>query len=118
MRFTLIIILALLWLSSPNNFSVAQPTWITSTYFRAGYQQVITTLTGNTSLPTYTFTFSSPCNGTPSLAYGIKNYRGKKFDIKEMTILVSSIIKYERQVSLRALLVWRYKFSASLIFGF
>jgi len=61
------------------SYGSSQPIWITSPYFRAGNDKVISTMTGNTSKPTYTFTFSSPLSGIPNLAYGIKNYRGFLF---------------------------------------
>jgi len=76
MVWPILLLLLFLQLAHPKNVSAVSPTWITSNYFRAGNQKVIAVLTGNSSLPQYTFTFSSPLNGTPSLAYGIKNYRG------------------------------------------
>lgn len=57
-------------------YNTTQPTWVTSPYFRAGNNKVISTTTGAGSKPTYTFTFSSALSGVPNLAYGIKNYRG------------------------------------------
>ncbi len=62
---------------SPNkNYTTSQPQWLSSPFFRAGNEAVISTLTGKDKTPTYTFTFSSALPGLPSLAYGIKNYRG------------------------------------------
>lgn len=61
------------------SYSVAAPVWITSPYFRAGNQKLISSRTGNNTTPTFTFTFSSSLSGVPNLAYGIKNYRGDKF---------------------------------------
>lgn len=62
---------------SPNkNYTTSQPRWLSSPFFRAGNEAVIKTLTGKDKTPTYTFTFSSALPGLPSLAYGIKNYRG------------------------------------------
>ena len=55
------------------------PVWLTSPYFRAGNEDVIATLTGSDSTPTYTFTFSSALPGVPNLAYGIKNYIGNDY---------------------------------------
>lgn len=55
----------------------APPTWLTSDYVRAGNKNVISTLTGNSVTPTFTFTFSSPLPGVPYLGYGIKAYEGK-----------------------------------------
>ena len=57
----------------------AAPEWLTSTYFRANNEDVIATLTGSSSTPTYTFTFSSALPGVPNLAYGIKNYMGNDY---------------------------------------
>jgi Ca2+/Na+ antiporter len=71
----LLLLTTVLAVSSKTVTSVT-PTWLTSTYFRAGNEKVIAVLTGNTSTPQYTFTYSSALTGTPSLAYGIKNYRG------------------------------------------
>jgi hypothetical protein len=53
-----------------------EPTWITSPLVRAGNRNIISTLTGNASTPTFTFTFSSPLPGVPYLGYGIKAYEG------------------------------------------
>jgi len=66
--------------TSSKNFTSANPTWLTSPYFRAGNERVIRTLTGNSTTPQYTFTFSSALPGLPNLAYGIKNYKGN-FDL-------------------------------------
>lgn len=74
MRF--VILLTTIILTFANSFLSSNPTWLTSNYFRANNQEVISTLTGNNVLPNFTFIYSSPCNGTPSLGYGIKNYRG------------------------------------------
>ena len=59
----------------PLNSTLA-PIWVTSDYFRAGNQNVISNLTGSSAVPapTYTFTFTSPLSGVPELGYGIKNY--------------------------------------------
>lgn len=54
----------------------AQPTWITSSYVRAGNRNVISTLTGNNVTPTFNFIFSAPLSGVPYLGYGIKAYEG------------------------------------------
>jgi hypothetical protein len=72
----LIALLLILGCIHVNSLATQSPTWITSNYFRAGNEAVIKTLTGNTSTPNWTFTFSSALNGYPNLAYGIKNYRG------------------------------------------
>lgn len=53
------------------------PTWVTSPYVRAASNKVISTLTGSTSTPAYTFTFSSPFSTVPNIAYGINKYIGK-----------------------------------------
>ena len=53
-----------------------EPVWVTSNYFRADNQAVISTLTGSNVKPTFRFTFSSPLPGMPNLGYGIKNYEG------------------------------------------
>lgn len=52
------------------------PTWVTSNLVRAGNQNVIASITGKNSTPTYTFTFSSNLSGIPNLGYGIKAYEG------------------------------------------
>lgn len=79
-----------------KTYDSVAPTWLTSPYFRAGNQAVIKTLTGNNQTPTYTFTFSSPLTGLPSLAYGIKNYRGKDHVIQETTISAKSSTRSKR----------------------
>ena len=66
---------------SQATISTANPTWITSPLFRAGYQLVISSFTGSGTQPQFTFTFSSSMQGIPSLAYGIKNYRGTPYFI-------------------------------------
>jgi hypothetical protein len=52
------------------------PTWITSTYVKASSNSIISTLTGNSSTPSATLTFSSAFSAAPNLAYGILNYEG------------------------------------------
>ena len=58
-------------------YNSTSPKWLTSQYFRAGNNRVITTRTSNGNQTYYTFTFSSALSGIPNLAYGVKNYRGK-----------------------------------------
>ena len=72
--------------NSTKSYDSVAPKWLTSPYFRAGNQAVIATLTGNSSTPTFTFTFSSALSANPNLAYGIKNYRGKAFLMQGMII--------------------------------
>jgi hypothetical protein len=81
-----------------KNYTTSSPTWLTSSFFRAGYEQVITSLTGSSQFPfaAYTFTYSSPLTGTPSLAYGIKKYRGTNLAIKETTISDNNTIKSDK----------------------
>lgn len=64
------------FINSQSYLSV-EPTWLTSPYFRAGSQKIISSATGNSSKPAFVFTFSSALSGVPNLAYGVKNYRGK-----------------------------------------
>ena len=54
---------------------------VTNNYFRAGNEDVISTLTGSDAnpVPSYTFTFSSALTGVPELGYGIKNYEGDDY---------------------------------------
>ena len=63
------------------SLNTTSPVWVTSNYFRAGNQNVISTLTGKNANPppTYTFTFSSPLTGIPELGYGIKNYEADDY---------------------------------------
>ena len=72
--FVLCLVLALS--VTANSFKSSSPIWITSNFMRAGFENVITTLTGSDYDPIYTFTFSSALPGVPNLAYGIKQYRG------------------------------------------
>lgn len=65
----------------------AQPTWLTSDFVRAGNKNIISTLTGNSVTPTFTFTFSSPLPGVPYLGYGIKAYEGNLFLIFQEMII-------------------------------
>ena len=71
------------------SFTTNSPTWITSPYFKAGYNQVISSPQGNTSSPTYTFTFSSTFPSIPKLAYGIKCYRGNFLKYSGMDTLLN-----------------------------
>lgn len=64
------------FISSVTSLYTVAPTWITSNLVRAGNNNVIHTLTGNSSTPTYTFIFSSSLSGIPYLGYGIKSYEG------------------------------------------
>jgi len=57
-------------------YNTVTPVWLSSPLFRAGNNAVITNYTGASSLPQYTFTFSTALSGIPNLAYGIKGYRG------------------------------------------
>ena len=68
-----------LLLHTTHAFTTASPVWLTSEYFRAGNEYVISTLTGNDQTPRFTFTYSSPLPGIPYLAYGLKNYRGNDY---------------------------------------
>ena len=64
-------------IASNKNYISVPPTWLTSPFLRAGYENVITSITGsNVPSTSYIFTFSSALPGIPNLAYGIKNYRG------------------------------------------
>ena len=58
------------------SYTSVSPTWLTSSYFRAGNQIIISSATGNSSKPAFVFTFSSALSGIPNLAYGLKDYRG------------------------------------------
>jgi hypothetical protein len=80
-----------------KNYTTSSPQWLTSSYFRAGNEAVIQTLTGNNTTPTYTFTFSSALPGLPNLAYGIKNYRGISYFIEETIISVKSFTKSKKR---------------------
>jgi len=54
------------------------PVWITSPYLKAGSNDVIKTLTGNSSTPTATMPFSTPAfSSLPNLGYGCTAYQGK-----------------------------------------
>lgn len=56
-------------------FIQVPPTWVASTLTRAGTQNVINNiLTGNTSSPNVTITFSSGFSAIPNLCYGISRY--------------------------------------------
>ena len=64
--------------TSDKNYSSTDPTWVTSPFFRAGQESVISSYTGSSQYPfaAYTFTFSSALPGVPNLAYGIQKYYG------------------------------------------
>ena len=70
------LLLNVICLIEVNSYTSVSPTWLTSSYFRAGNQIIISSATGNSSKPSFVFTFSSALSGIPNLAYGIKNYRG------------------------------------------
>ena len=57
------------------------PVWVSSSYFRAGNENVIAGYTNQNTIPkpTFTFIFSSPLNGIPNLAYGVKGYEGDDY---------------------------------------
>ena len=57
-------------------YQTQSPVWLTSPLFRAGNNEVISSFTGSGTNPQYTFMFSSSLSGMPSLAYGVKGYRG------------------------------------------
>ena len=78
-----------------KSYAVGSPTWLSSPYFRAGQEDVITTLTSSSAPPSpYTFTFSSPLPATPNLAYGFKAYRGIFFNkIQELIPCVNKSLK-------------------------
>ena len=80
-----------------KSFVATDPEWVTSPFFRAGDESVISTLTGNDKKPTHTFTYSSALPGVPNLAYGIKRYRGGFIDRQEMTSWVRNILRSRRK---------------------
>lgn len=114
----LIYLLTLFAVTIAKNITTATPTWVTSNYFRAGYKDVISTLTGNASLPQFTFTFSSPLTATPGLAYGIKNYRGNSPNIQETIICINNFTKSAKSDWRSALSVSKSKSTEPLIYGF
>jgi len=91
-----VLFVALYSVNCQLNISSVSPTWITSPYFRAGNKEVITTLTGAGVQPQFTFTFSSAMAGLPSLAYGIKKYRGNPYETQVTTTSDKSTTKSAR----------------------
>ena len=71
------VILFMLFTGLTFSFTTAPPTWLTSPFFRANNEAVISSYTGSDQTPTYTFTFSSALPGVPNIAYGIRGYEGK-----------------------------------------
>jgi hypothetical protein len=57
------------------------PTWITNSMVQAGNNRIISTLTGNSVTPTYTFNFGFAFTNLPNLGYGIKEYKGTIINI-------------------------------------
>ena len=54
------------------------PTWVTSSFVKAGQGNLINyVLTGKSASPTATMTFSSAFSAVPNLGYGIINSEGK-----------------------------------------
>lgn len=54
------------------------PVWVTSPYIKAGSNNVIATLTGNTSTPTATIPYPGlPFTMVPNIGYGSTSYIGK-----------------------------------------
>ena len=96
----------LTWLLHAAGATTVPPTWTTSNYFRAGYQNVIdNVLTGDDAspIPSYEFTFTSALTGTPELGYGIKDYEpddylGEEFFEIERISLTSSTFKVQVQI--------------------
>lgn len=53
------------------------PVWLTSPYIKTGKKHVITSLTGNSSLPTATIPFpGSAFLSVPNIGYGTSSYSG------------------------------------------
>lgn len=58
------------------------PIWITSPYLKAGFNNIITVLTGNTATPTATIPFPGGAfTSIPNIGYGASTYNGKFFMI-------------------------------------
>lgn len=94
-----------------KNYTSSDPTWLTSPFFRAGYEDVIKVFTGsNVPSTDYTFTFSSALPGIPNLAYGIKNYRGTSPKNQETTTSDRSSMKSKKSGSQLRLLVCPFRF--------
>ena len=74
----MLVIIIFCFCTLPISSNTAQPVWLTSNYFRAGNEDVISGSSAN-SQPSYTFTFSSALSGVPELGYGIKNYEGDDY---------------------------------------
>jgi hypothetical protein len=80
--------LLLFLIHSILSINTSNPIWKTSIYFRAGQENAISTLTGNTKTPQYTFVFSSALTGVPNIAYGISKYQGNSNSIAGADTLV------------------------------
>jgi hypothetical protein len=65
--------------SGVKGYDEVEGTWLSSSYFRAGNENVINHLTGAGEEVTYTFLFSSALSAVPNLAYGLKNYIGNDY---------------------------------------
>ena len=88
-------------MTANKSFLSANPTWLTSPFFRSNNEDVIATLTGNNKKPTYTFIYSSAFqdngNGLPALAYGIKNYQGTTVTRQVMTTWARSSTRSKKR---------------------
>lgn len=73
-----------------NGISSELPIWQTSSYFRGSSEGIITTPTGNNTVPSFSFTFLTAFDSTPEIAYGVKRYNGIYMLIK---VVIDSMVK-------------------------
>ncbi len=69
-------VILLILIANASSISSENPTFTSSSYFRAENKAIITQLTGNTVTPTFSITFPAAFDNKPSIAYGIKRYEG------------------------------------------
>ena len=96
-----------------KSYTSNAPTWLTSPFFRAGQEEVISTFTGSSQYPfrSYTFTYSSALPGVPNLAYGIQKYRGTSLTTQETTTSARNSTKYDRPGEQPPLFQSRFRYS-------
>jgi hypothetical protein len=106
----LTIFISIFIICSNKAFLSQTPKWLTSPYFIADNQAVISVLTGSGQTPSYQFIYSTAFLNTPNIAYGIKNYRGSDVLIKVLINYCSSIFRSFkfREMKLSSLFKWKY----------
>jgi hypothetical protein len=71
------LILLVLLITGAKSYTTVSPTWINNPYFCAGNDKVLNSNTNGGQTRTQNIPFTVAFTGVPTIAYGIKSYRGK-----------------------------------------